>query len=154
MAVEIERKFLVANDTWRAHAGAPTLLKQAYLSVDKARTVRVRIENDQGYLTIKGLTQGISRAEFEYAIALADAEQLLLLCLTPVLEKYRYRIPCADHVWEVDEFLGVNQGLLIAEIELSDVAETFVKPSWLGEEVSQQAKYYNSALSQTPYSCW
>lgn len=152
MAVEIERKFLVVGDAWRT---APAVFySQGYLSSDKARTVRVRIAAEQAFLTIKGLTQGMSRAEFEYEIPLADARELLQLCEQPLIEKYRRQIPYAGFVWEVDEFLGENLGLVVAEIELPAEDAPFAKPGWVGEEVSTDARYFNSALAREPYSRW
>lgn len=154
MAVEIERKFLVANDSWREKATKKTLFKQAYLNSTPERTVRVRIAGDAAFLTIKGKNQGLSRAEFEYAIPVTEAESLLALCETPALEKYRYLVQHEAHLWEIDEFFGVNDGLIVAEIELTTEAESFIKPEWLGTEVSGDKRYYNSYLSHTPYTKW
>jgi adenylate cyclase len=154
MATEIERKFLVKGDQWRALASA-TLFRQGYLSIDKERTVRIRVAGERGYLTIKGRSSGISRAEFEYEIPLADAEQMLdTLCIKPLIEKRRHRIVYGRHVWEVDEFLGDNQGLIVAEIELGHETENFERPEWIGVEVSNDARYFNSNLSRHPYSTW
>lgn len=154
MAVEIERKFLVANDSWREKATKKTLFKQAYLNSTPERTVRVRIAGDAAFLTIKGKNQGLSRAEFEYAIPVTEAESLLALCETPALEKYRYLVQHEAHLWEIDEFFGVNQGLVLAEIELASENESFAVPQWLGEEVSRDKRYFNSALSINPYCSW
>lgn len=152
MAVEIERKFLVIGDEWRT---APAVFySQGYLSSDKARTVRVRIAGEQAFLTIKGLTQGISRAEFEYAIPLADARELLTLCEQPLIEKYRRRINSDDLVWEVDEFVGDNQGLVVAEVELPSEHTQFRKPEWVGQEVTGELRYYNSHLVRHPFCNW
>lgn len=153
MATEIERKFLLASDAWRAGATG-TEYRQGYLSRDPARTVRVRIAGEQGWLTIKGRNEGISRAEFEYAIPLTDAQQLLVLCEGPLIEKRRYRVEYAGFVWEIDEFFGQNSGLVVAEIELPSADAAFELPPWLGAEVSGDARYYNSSLSKTPYSEW
>lgn len=154
MPKEIERKFLVSGDQWRA-LGTATLFRQGYLSVSKERTVRVRVAGDQGFLTIKGISDGISRAEFEYEIPLPDAQEMLdTLCIKPLIEKRRYRIPYGKHVWEVDEFLGENQGLMVAEIELKDAAEIFALPDWIGAEVSDDARYFNSNLIAHPFSKW
>lgn len=152
MATEIERKFLVTGDAWRQGEGLRYV--QGYLNRDKARTVRVRIAEGQGFLTIKGANRGAVRAEFEYAIPLADAEALLAMCDGPLIDKLRYRIPLDEHVWEVDEFLGDNAGLIVAEIELGHEAESFARPAWLGEEVTGDPRYYNSSLASQPYCTW
>jgi adenylate cyclase len=154
MAVEIERKFLVINDNWRAGAGG-VLYRQGYLSTDPERTVRVRLEGDSGRLTIKGKSQGISRAEYEYPIPAGDAANLLeKLCQRPLIEKTRYRIAFAGHLWEVDEFHGENQGLLIAEIELASERAEFERPDWVGQEVSDDPRYFNASLVKNPFSRW
>jgi adenylate cyclase len=153
MPIEIERKFLVNNDEWRSRA-VGTRYCQGYLSRDPARTVRVRIAGDRAYLTIKGPSEGIRRAEFEYAIPVEDAEALLQLCDRAPLEKIRYRLSIAPFVWEIDEFLGVNQGLIIAEIELQHADQEFPRPAWLGMEVSGDPRYYNASLVAHPYSQW
>ena len=152
MATEIERKFLVHGEEWRQ--GTPTRLRQGYLNRDKERTVRVRIAGSRAYLTIKGLTKGFSRPEFEYQIPLGDAEALLTLCDGPPLEKNRYTVKHAGAVWEIDEFLGTNAGLVIAEIELKDERQTFQPPSWLSTEVTHDPRYLNSNLTAVPYSTW
>lgn len=154
MGLEIERKFLVRGEAWKPLA-SPTLMRQAYLSAHPERVVRVRVEGEQAYLTIKSKAQGIARSEWEYPIPLADAQALLdQVCEHPLIEKYRYRIPIGKHVWEVDEFLGQNSGLVVAEIELASETETFLKPDWLGEEVSHDHRYANSQLIRRPYSSW
>jgi len=154
MAVEIERKFLVKNNAWRS-LGERSLYRQGYLPSQNHTTVRVRTVGDRGYLTIKGKNTGMSRLEFEYEIPLADANELLeTLCQTPLIEKYRYRIPWEDHLWEVDEFLGDNQGLILAEVELKQETEAIAIPDWIGQEVTGDRRYYNVNLAQTPYSCW
>lgn len=154
MAIEIERKFLLNSPDWRNAVQQSTRIAQGYLNTDPGRTVRVRIKGNQGYLTIKGQSEdGISRAEFEYPIPQADAEALLKLCPN-VLDKTRHLIEQDELVWEIDEFHGENQGLIVAEIELPRVDAAFFHPPWLGEEVSSDPRYYNSALSQTPYSRW
>lgn len=152
MAIEIERKFLVSGDGWR-HALA-VYYSQGYLSRAKERTVRVRIAGDEAFLTIKGISSGASRAEFEYAIPLQDARELLGLCEQPLIEKYRRRIPFAGYVWEVDEFLGASEGLVVAEIELPSEDAPFTKPDWVGEEVTSDPRYFNSALSINPWRNW
>lgn len=152
MAIEIERKFLVVGTDWRQGAG--TVFSQGYLNRDKARTVRVRIAGAQGFLTIKGVNQGATRAEFEYEIPLADAEQLLALCEGPVIQKVRRVLVHAGSTWEVDEFQGLNAGLVVAEIELASEDQVFERPAWLGREVTDDARYYNSNLATTPFSAW
>lgn len=152
MAIEIERKFLVVGTEWRT--ASPVFYSQGYLNSDKARTLRVRIAGEQAFLTIKGLSQGISRVEFEYEIPLVDARALLLLCEQPLIEKYRRRIHFEGFVWEVDEFLGVNHGLVVAEIELPAEDTPFTLPAWVGEEVTQDTRYFNSNLVRMPYSRW
>jgi adenylate cyclase len=152
MAVEIERKFLVVGDDWR---GAPGVFySQGYLNRAKERTVRVRIAGDQGYLTIKGATNNASRAEFEYPIPQADATALLQLCEQPLITKYRRKIAYQGFIWEVDEFLGDNAGLVVAEIELPGVDTPFALPAWIGQEVTEDVRYYNSNLASHPYCLW
>jgi adenylate cyclase len=153
MGVEIERKFLLAGDGWRA-LGQPVLLRQGYLSSDPARVVRVRVEGDQAYMTIKGKSVGATRGEWEYPIPLADANELLALCEQPIVEKFRRKIEFAGKVWEVDEFLGANQGLVVAEIELVSEDQPFDKPDWIGDDVTHDARYFNSSLVRNPYSTW
>jgi adenylate cyclase len=154
VGVEIERKFLLKGDAWRT-LGQPVLLRQGYLSLDPARTVRVRIEGAAGTLTIKGKNAGATRGEWEYPVPVLDAAELLdTLCQRPLIEKYRRRIEYQGHTWEVDEFLGENAGLAVAEIELAGEDEAFDKPDWIGEEVTGDARYYNSSLIRTPYSLW
>lgn len=152
MAIEIERKFLVVGDAWRTTAAV--YYCQGYLSRSKERTVRIRIAGEQGYLTIKGVTTGASRSEFEYEIPLVDAQQLLALCDGPLIEKYRRDVHYEGMLWEVDEFLGENKGLVVAEIELESESQTFAKPDWVGVEVTSDARYYNSNLSLSPFSSW
>jgi adenylate cyclase len=154
MAQEIERKFRVANDDWRAMASSSSSLKQGYLSSSAEATVRVRLEDNLGTLTIKSKTKGITRNEFEYAIPAQEAEELLIICSGPLIEKTRYRIPQENHTWEIDVFEGDNDGLIIAEIELTSDEDYFAKPQWLGEEVSGDSRYYNSNLATHPYVNW
>lgn len=154
MGIEIERKFLLVGDAWRS-LGAPVLLRQGYLSSQRERVVRVRIEGAQAMLTIKGVSVGASRGEWEYPIPLADAEQLLDgLCEQPLVEKYRRRIEFGGMLWEVDEFLGANAGLVVAEIELESEQQAFAKPDWVGAEVTDDARYFNSALIRHPFTRW
>ncbi len=154
MGVEIERKFLLIGEAWRS-LGEPVLLRQGYLSTDPSRVVRVRVEGEGATMTIKGRSVGATRGEWEYAIPLADANELLdQLCEQPIIEKYRRRIPFAGNTWEVDEFLGANQGLMFAEIELGSEDQRFDKPAWIGAEVTDDARYFNSSLMRLPYSQW
>jgi adenylate cyclase len=153
VGVEIERKFLLAGDGWRA-LGQPVLLRQGYLSSDPARVVRVRLEGDQAWMTIKGRSVGATRGEWEYPIPPADANELLQLCEQPIVEKFRRRIEFAGNVWEVDEFVGANQGLVVAEIELGSEDQQFERPEWIGAEVTDDRRYFNSALARNPYSSW
>jgi CYTH domain-containing protein len=154
LGTEIERKFLVAGDAWRG-LGTGTVFRQGYLSTEKERTVRVRVEGDRARLTIKGITVGATRAEFEYEIPVADAEEMLDdLCHQPIIEKTRRRIDAAGVVWEVDEFFGVNEGLVVAEVELESEDQEFDLPSWLGKEVTGDARYFNANLIARPFSTW
>ncbi len=152
MATEIERKFLVLGDAWRASEG--TRIWQGYLNRDKNRTVRVRVAGEQAFLTVKGATTGATRAEFEYDIPLADAEQMLSMCDGPVIQKVRRLVQHDGFTWEVDEFFGENAGLVVAEIELQSENQQFFKPSWVGREVTEDARYYNSNLATHPYAAW
>lgn len=154
MSTEIERKFLVLGDSWRA--GAPSKrVRQGYLSLDPLRTVRVRVSGDAAYLTVKGEQQGMTRTEFEYALPLTDAEHMLdHLCAKPLIEKTRYRVPHNGLTWEVDEFFGDNVGLIVAEIELTDANQAITLPGWIGQEVTDDDRYYNSMLVQRPYRVW
>ncbi len=154
MGIEIERKFLVADDGWRQAAASRTRFSQGYLSRDPARTVRIRIAGDAAFLTIKGATRGATRAEFEYPVPLADAQQLLALCDGPVVEKVRHLCPVEGMTWEVDEFLGANAGLVVAEIELADEAQAFARPAWLGAEVTGDGRYVNANLAVMPFTRW
>ncbi len=154
MAIEIERKFLIKNDQWRGLAQG-SVYRQGYIPTQDYTTVRVRTVGDRGYLTIKGKNTGMSRLEFEYEIPLPDADQILTsLCQPPLIEKYRYRIEFAGKTWEVDEFLGDNQGLILAEIELSREDEIVELPDWIGEEVTGDRRYYNVNLARHPYASW
>ena len=154
MGIEIERKFLVTTDAWMRQ-GEPVLLRQGYLSSHPSRVVRVRIEGDGAVMTIKGKNVGASRGEWEYPIPMADAQEFLdKLCEQPIIEKYRRRIPHAGFVWEVDEFLGANAGLVVAEIELPSEDQAFDKPDWIGDEVTADRRYLNSNLIANPYSSW
>lgn len=154
MAAEIERKFLVRDRNCIAGVSGQ-LLVQGYLAKNARVTVRVRIGGEQAWLTIKSPTQGISREELEYPMPLADAEYCLAqLCDGPSIRKCRYRVPFAGHVWEVDVFEGDNAGLVLAEIELAREDEPFERPPWVGEDVSRDARYFNSQLAAHPYTAW
>jgi adenylate cyclase len=152
MGIEIERKFLVIGDDWRAAPAQP--YAQGYLNRDKQRTVRVRIVERQAWLTVKGANAGATRAEFEYPIPLADAEQLLALCDGPPVRKLRRVVVHAGATWEIDEFQGDNAGLVVAEIELTSEDAAFEAPPWLGAEVTHDARYFNSNLAAAPFSTW
>jgi len=153
MAVEIERKFLVKNDTWKENATSKRYT-QGYLSRQQGRTVRVRRVEEKAFLTIKGPTShGCSRKEYEYEIPVHDGQELLeTLCEQPLIEKFRYLVSFGGMIWEVDEFLGENSPLVVAEIELERVGQQFEKPDWLAEEVTGDIRYYNSSLCVIPYS--
>jgi CYTH domain-containing protein len=152
MSVEIERKFLVTGSEWRQAKGIHFC--QGYLNRDKERTVRVRLSGESAFLTIKGLTEGASRAEFEYEIPVAHAEQLLRLCDGPIIQKVRHVVEYEGLIWEVDEFLGENEGLIVAEVELEREDQPFKRPSWLGQEVTDDPRYFNSNLCKNPYCKW
>jgi CYTH domain-containing protein len=154
MGQEIERKYRVRGDAWRAGAQG-LFFRQGYLSSDPERTVRVRQVGQRGLITVKGLARGITRAEFEYEIPVADAIRLLdELCLRPLIEKTRYCLPYGGLTWEVDEFHGENAGLVIAEVELEREDQFVELPAWVGEEVSADPRYFNSSLAARPYSRW
>ena len=156
MATEIERKFRIVGDAWRQHAGSGKRYRQGYLSIEPERTVRVRtVNDDQGFVTVKGETVGTRRSEFEFAIPYADAEEMLdTLCLQPLIEKTRYRISHAGLLWEVDEFSGDNGGLVVAEVEMTDENQDIDIPDWVGPDVSDDARYYNANLVTCPFSKW
>ncbi len=155
MAIEIERKFLVRNDDWRAQADAGEICRQGYLSHDPHRSVRVRIAGERAELNIKSAITPIRRLEYEYSIPLADAREMLdLLCDDERVDKVRYHVRHGQHVWEVDVFEGANAGLVLAEIELGDENESFEKPPWLGEEVSNDPRYFNMNLARHPWTRW
>jgi len=154
MAQEIERKFLITGEAWRELANGTTY-RQGYLSTVKERTVRVRTIDDKGFLTIKGITVGATRAEYEYEIPASDANEMLDdLCEQPIIEKNRYKVSLDGLIWEIDEFDGVNAGLIVAEVELESENQEFTKPEWIGEEVSNDPRYFNSNLIANPYTTW
>ncbi|MCI6769737.1 MAG: CYTH domain-containing protein [Candidatus Cryptobacteroides sp.] len=155
MAQEIEKKFLVAGE-FKESAKKATRITQGYLSSVPERTVRVRVKGDKGYITVKGIgnDSGASRFEWEKEIPVEDVRDLLKICEPGVIDKTRYLVDCDGHTFEVDEFYGDNEGLVVAEVELSDENEAFTRPSWLGEEVTGDKKYYNSMLMKNPYKNW
>ena len=152
--MEIERKFLVKSDEWRALADG-VLYRQGYLNSVKERTVRIRTVGDKAFLTIKGITVGATRVEYEYEIPTSECNAMLDgLAEKPIIEKKRYKIKFFNLTWEVDEFFGENDGLIVAEVELTSEHQTFEKPSWVGEEVTSDPRYFNSNLISHPYSKW
>lgn len=154
MALEIERKFLVAGD-YKLSATSCERIAQGYLASGAGCTVRVRVRGDRGYLTIKGPSaDGVSRSEWEYEVPAREALEMLALCSSGVIDKCRYLVPFAGHTFEVDEFYGDNEGLTVAEVELSSVDEQFARPEWLGEEVTGDVRYYNSSLARNPSCKW
>lgn len=154
--IEIERKFLIISDAYKVEAFKSTRIIQGFLNTDKERTVRVRLKGDKGFITVKGKSNnnGLSRFEWEKEISKPDAESLLKLCEKGIIDKTRYEVKVGKHIFEVDEFSGDNEGLTIAEVELNSEDESFIKPDWLGEEVTGQIKYYNSQLSKEPFNTW
>lgn len=154
MGIEIERKFLLKDESWRDEERSVTGITQGYLNSDKARTVRVRTNFNKGFITVKGKNTGLKRPEFEYEIPYDDAVELLELCEQPIIKKVRHVITKGDVEWEIDEFFGDNEGLVIAEVELNRINQIVNKPEWLGEDVSDDSKYYNSSLLTNPYKNW
>jgi adenylate cyclase len=155
MGVEVERKFLVADDTWRSRVRSATRIVQGYVAQTDTATVRVRVKGEKGFLTLKGVSVGIARSEFEYEIPVDDALAMLgQLAQGPVIDKVRHLVPVGAHVWEVDVFAGGNAPLVMAEVELADAAEAFERPGWAGMEVSDDQRYFNVNLARTPYSTW
>ena len=154
MGIEIERKFLLANTDWKLLSNEGTPIKQGYLNSNPERTTRVRVKGDKGFITIKGKNEGTKRLEFEYEIPINDAEELLALCEKPTIEKIRYEVHINNNIWEIDVFEGENQGLIIAEVELESENQEVMIPSWIGEEVSHENKYYNSELIKMPFTKW
>jgi adenylate cyclase len=153
MAIEIERKFLVASDGWRAGA-TPHAIKQGYLAREPHRTVRVRLRDDEAWMTVKGPTTGISREEVEFPLEIGIAHELLDLCLDGLIEKTRHELWHGGMLWEVDEFHGSNAGLVVAEVELPDATHAIEYPSWLGAEVSDDLRFSNSQLARRPWLAW
>lgn len=154
MPTEIERKFLVTNASWKARSEG-IQYRQGFLSTDRHRTVRVRIGGDKAYLTVKGLSRGFSRPEFEYPIPVEDARLILDgICLKPLIEKTRYKVSSDGLIWEIDVFEGENQGLILAEVELNSEDQEIERPPWLGEEVTGDPRYYNANLIANPFKNW
>ena len=156
MAQEIERKFRVVDDSYRQLAHSASRIAQGYICSGRGRTVRVRIRDEKGYLTIKGPagTDGLSRYEWEKEIPVTEALELLKLCHDGIIDKMRHLVKFGKHIFEVDEFFGDNEGLVIAEVELSDANENFEKPGFIGQEVTGDKRYYNSRLTRYPYKSW
>ena len=154
--IEIERKFLVTSNAFKTEAFTQNRISQGYLSSAPGRTVRVRIKGNKGFLTIKGASNesGLSRFEWEKEIPVNEAAELLQLCEEGVIDKTRFEVKMGNHVFEIDEFYGENEGLIMAEIELNSETEAFEKPNWLGKEVTNDIRYYNSYLSKNPYKKW
>ncbi|OGR61549.1 MAG: adenylate cyclase [Desulfobacula sp. RIFOXYB2_FULL_45_6] len=154
MGVEIERKFLLKGDEWRA-MGKPVFYRQGYLNHSKERTIRVRMAGEKGYLTLKGISKGAKRMEYEYEIPIEDCRSILNeLVETPIIEKNRYLVEYTGLAWEIDEFFGENQGLILAEVELESEDQKIELPDWIGEEVTHDPRYYNSSLVRHPYTTW
>ena len=154
--IEIERKFLVDSNAYKDEAYKKTRIIQGFLNTDKERTVRVRLKDDKGFLTVKGKStnNGLERFEWEKEIDKLEAKLLLELCEKGIIDKIRYAVKSGKHIFEIDEFSGDNEGLIVAEIELNTSNEKFIKPDWLGKEVTGNIKYYNSQLSNKPYKTW
>lgn len=154
--LEIERKFLVTSEAFKEEAQKKTRIVQGFLNTHPERTVRIRIKGAHAFITVKGISDkaGVSRFEWEREISTTEAEALLKLCEPGMIDKIRYEISVGEHIFEVDEFFGNNEGLVVAEVELSEANEIFTKPDWLGNEVTGMTKYYNSQLSKHPFSSW
>jgi adenylate cyclase len=155
MPVEIERKFLVSGDAWRQAVARSELFRQGYLATTASSSIRVRIGAERGWISVKGRCVGMSRPEYEYEIPVAEATEMLgTLCDEGRLEKVRHWIPVGGRVWEVDEFLGSNAGLVVAELEIETEDAEFERPAWLGREVTDDVRYYNASLARRPYGSW
>jgi adenylate cyclase len=155
MGIEVERKFLVVGDSWRADVRSATRIVQGYIARTGGAVVRVRLKGEHAFLTLKGPSRGISRSEFEYPIPVTDAEAMLAeFTEGPVIDKVRHLVPVGDHTWEVDVFAGPNAPLVLAEVELASPDEPFVLPGWAGADVSDDARYFNANLAEAPYSTW
>jgi len=154
MGLEIERKYLTKDDSWKNSVYKSFDIKQGYLSSVVERVVRIRVKGDKGFLTIKSEVKTMTRLEYEYEIPLEEAEEMLALCEKPIIEKVRHLVKIDNHIWEVDVFDGENAGLTVAEIELDDEGEAFVLPKWVGTEVTADIRYYNSNLIKKPFKTW
>jgi adenylate cyclase len=155
MPLEIERKFLLASDDWRARVSSRVLMRQGYLSSGSRCSIRARIAGDRAWLNLKAKRSGMTRLEYEYSIPVEQADEILNeLREGPLVEKFRHELPIGQHIWEIDEFLGDNAGLIVAEIELSCESESFERPAWLGREVTEDQRYYNFNLAKRPYKTW
>jgi len=155
MAIEIEHKFLLANNNWRDHVTHSIQYRQGYLSSQPTSSIRIRVSANKAWLNVKSATIGTHRHEYEYEIPLQDANEMInILCRKPIIEKVRHFVIHEGKTWEIDEFDGDNQGLIVAEIELSEIDQTFSKPEWLGKEVTHDLRYYNNNLAMHPYSEW
>ncbi len=155
MAIEIEHKFLLANNDWRKLVTKSLIFKQGYLNSQPTSSIRVRISDENAWLNIKSATIGNQRHEYEYEIPLVDANEIIeLLCRRPIIEKTRHYVKVEEHIWEIDEFHGENKGLIVAEIELEHQKIIFEKPDWIGTEVTNDIRYYNNNLAHTPYTKW
>ncbi len=154
MATEIERKFLVSSDDWRIQVRKSVDMQQGYLSSNGRSSIRIRVSDQAAFINIKSATLGVRRSEFEYPVPLPDAREMLTLCEGALIDKTRHYIDFEGHTWEVDVFRGDNAGLVVAEIELGDETEPFVRPDWLGDEVSDDTRYYNVCLVSHPYKNW
>ncbi len=155
MGIEIERKFLVINDNWRNSVTKSSHYTQGYFATNDECSIRIRISDDKAELNIKSATLGISRSEYNYSIPMVDAEEILnKLCIRPLIEKTRFHVEHENHLWEIDEFTGENEGLVVAEIELDSADTTFSKPEWAGDEVSDDVRYYNVCLVKNPFTTW
>ncbi|MGJ0486302.1 MAG: CYTH domain-containing protein [Methylomicrobium sp.] len=155
MALEVEHKFLLANEDWRQEIECSEIFRQGYLSSQPTSSIRVRICEHRAWLNIKSATIGTHRLEYEYEIPLADGQEILThLCRKPLIEKTRHYVRHGNNLWEIDEFEGANQGLIVAEIELDEIGQSFEKPTWLGAEVTDDLRYYNNNLALHPYSEW
>lgn len=155
MPIEIERKFLVRADAWRDASTSSSELRQGYLNLERRCSIRVRTDGGRGWLNIKGATVGVQRPEYEFEIPVSEAEELLSnFAVAPPIEKIRHLVPHGKHVWEIDEFRGANSGLVVAEIELGDANEYVELPDWVGQEVTDDVRYYNTSLTRHPFSKW
>jgi len=155
MALEIEHKFLLKNNDWKKNISKSTQFKQGYLVSDEKRSLRIRVSDNEAWINIKSATIGTHRMEYEYSIPLTEGLEILnSLCEKPIIEKTRHLVPYKQHIWEIDVFIGDNEGLIVAEVELSAIGESFDIPAWVGKEVTEDLRYYNNNLCQHPYKNW